>query len=126
MSIGNSPSTPTNNNTTTNNQGAGASSVAGNGTEVYGAQISGVNGSVTTSDYGAIQAGSDIALSGLQTSQAADQELTTLAQQAITSANNLGSQTASGGLTTVIVPALWIAGGVAAIYFLSKFFGKKA
>lgn len=122
MAIGNSPNQATTNNTTTNNQGAGASAAAGG--DVYGNAISGNTGNITTSDFGAVKAASDIALSGLQSSQAASQEAAQTVQDALNKVQALGSQTSSGGLTTVLVPAVWIGGGVLAAYFLYKAFKK--
>jgi hypothetical protein len=116
MAIGNDPSSSTS--TTNKNEGAGAT--AGAQGDVFGVQTSGYVGNITTSDFGAIKAGEDIALSGLQSSLAQSTKAADTIQKALNTTAALGSQTASGGLTTVLVPALWIAGGVAAIWFISK------
>ena len=119
MAIGNSPSNPTTTTTNTTTQSSGV------GGAVYGMVSNGNTGTINTSDMGALKAASDIALSGLQTTAAGSQAAASTVQDALNKVANLGSQTASGGLTTVIVPMLYVAGGVAALYFISKFFGKK-
>lgn len=116
MAFGNSP----NNASTSTTSTTSTSNSQGVGNDVFGNAISGNTGTVNTSDFGAIKAASDIALSGLQSSLAESTKAADTVQTALNKVTALGSQTASGGLTTVLVPALWVLGGLGAIYFLTR------